>query len=104
MGTNYFTKGVEDVPTRHITHDDLWKFIYNNITTRFGTQHILVMNNCQQFKGHEIKEKYKSFRIRHALSTPGYEKSNGKAETSNKMVLNNLKKILNATVTIGQTN
>lgn len=52
---DYFTKWVEAVSTWHITKDDPWKFIWNNIITQFNIPHTLVTDNGKQFKGNEIK-------------------------------------------------
>lgn len=53
-------------------------------------------DNGQQLKVIEIKEKYKSYIIKHALSTPRYAKSNGQEKVSNKTILYILKKKLDA--------
>lgn len=90
MGTDYFMKWVEVVSTRHITQDNVCKFIWKKIFTRFGIRHTLVTDNGQQFKDNKIKKKYASYLIKHALSTPNYVKSNGQAELSNKATLKKL--------------
>ncbi|KAL5704297.1 hypothetical protein ACHQM5_022745 [Ranunculus cassubicifolius] len=73
---------------------DVQRFIYDHIITRFGLPHNLVTDNGAQFCGSKIKEFYRSHGIQHSLSALRYAQSNGQAETTNKQVLNNLKKKL----------
>ncbi|KAL5706920.1 Suppressor of RPS4-RLD 1 [Ranunculus cassubicifolius] len=92
--TDYFTKWIEVAPLRTTKENDVQRFIYDHIITRFGLPHNLVTDNGAQFCGSKIKEFYRSHGIQHSLSAPRYAQFNGQAETTNKQVLNNLKKKL----------
>uniref|UniRef100_A0A2N9F8W7 Integrase catalytic domain-containing protein n=1 Tax=Fagus sylvatica TaxID=28930 RepID=A0A2N9F8W7_FAGSY len=89
VATDYFTKWVEAEPLVHITDSESRKFVWKNIITRFGIPRCLVSDNGTPFK------KYCSeFGIRNHFSSPAYPQGNGQAESSNKIILNGIKKRL----------
>ena len=50
VATYYFTKWIEEVPTRNATHQVIMKFLYENIFIRFGCPVRLVIDNAPAFK------------------------------------------------------
>ena len=56
VGTDYFTKWVEAEPLANIRDVDAKKFIWKNIITRFGTPHILILDNGLQFDNKNFRE------------------------------------------------
>uniref|UniRef100_A0A2N9IVS7 Integrase catalytic domain-containing protein n=1 Tax=Fagus sylvatica TaxID=28930 RepID=A0A2N9IVS7_FAGSY len=94
VATDYFTKWVEAEPLTHITDADSKKFIWKNIITRFGIPRVLVSDNGTQFDSGPFKAFCEQYGIRNHFSTPAYPQGNGQAESSNKTLLDGIKKCL----------
>jgi hypothetical protein len=94
VATDYFTKWVEAEPLTHITDADSKKFIWKNIITRFGIPRVLVSDNGTQFDSRPFKAFCEQYGIRNHFSTPAYPQGNGQAESSNKTLLDGIKKCL----------
>jgi hypothetical protein len=52
VATDYFTKLVEALPLRSMTHRDLISFVMNNIVYRFGIPHTLTTDQGAAFMSH----------------------------------------------------
>ena len=50
VAIDYFTKWIEEVPTRNSTHQVIMNFLYENIFIRFDCQVRLVTDNAPDFK------------------------------------------------------
>jgi len=48
--TNYFTKWIEDIPTRNATDKVIMRFLEGYIFSRFGCPRKLITDNAQTFK------------------------------------------------------
>ena len=94
VATDYFTKWIEAVPTRNATHQVVMKFLYENILSRFGCPKRLVIDNATDFKADALVDMCESMGIQLVHSTPYYPQGNGLAESSNKSLINIIKKIL----------
>ena len=94
VATDYFTKWVEADPLVHIRDSDAKKFVWKNIITRFGIPRALVTDNGKQFEGKAFKNLCDRYGIKHFFSTLVYPQSNGQAESSNKTLLDGMKKRL----------
>ncbi|XP_026416678.1 uncharacterized protein LOC113312134 [Papaver somniferum] len=92
--TDYFTKWVEAVELVHVTRHDVERFIWENIICRFGIPDAIVSDNGKQFDYGVIKDFCKVLNICHNFSSPYYAQSNGKAEATNRVIMDNLKKRL----------
>uniref|UniRef100_A0A2N9IEJ0 Integrase catalytic domain-containing protein n=1 Tax=Fagus sylvatica TaxID=28930 RepID=A0A2N9IEJ0_FAGSY len=93
VATDYFTKWVEAEPLTHITDVDSKKFIWKNIITRFGIPRVLVSDNGTQFDSGLLKAFCEQYGIRNHFSMPTYPQGNGQAESSNKTLLDGIKKV-----------
>ena len=94
VATDYFTKWVEAEPLARITDSESRKFIWKNIITRFGIPRCLISDNGTQFDSGPFKKYCSDFGIRNHFSSPAYPQGNGQAESSNKTILNRIKKRL----------
>uniref|UniRef100_A0A2N9I3J5 Uncharacterized protein n=1 Tax=Fagus sylvatica TaxID=28930 RepID=A0A2N9I3J5_FAGSY len=94
VATDYFTKWVEAEPLVHITDADSKRFVWKNIITRFGIPRVLVSDNGSQFTRGPFREFCEQYGIRNHFSTPAYPQANGQAESSNKTLLDGIKKRL----------
>ena len=96
VDTDYFTKWVEAEPLANIRDVDAKKFIWKNIVTRFGVSHTLISDNGLQFASIAFRRYYYELGIMNRYSTPAYPQGNGQAEAVNKVIVNGLKKRLDA--------
>uniref|UniRef100_A0A2N9EM81 Uncharacterized protein n=1 Tax=Fagus sylvatica TaxID=28930 RepID=A0A2N9EM81_FAGSY len=94
VAIDYFTKWVEAEPLARITDSDSRKFIWKNIITRFGIPRCFISDNGTQFDSGPFKKYCSEFGIRNHFSSPAYPQGNGQAESSNKTILNGIKKRL----------
>ena len=94
VATDYFTKWVEAEPLARIINSESRKFIWKNIITRFGIPRCLISDNGTQFDNGLFKKYCSEFEIRNHFSSPAYPQGNGQAESSNKTILNRIKKRL----------
>uniref|UniRef100_A0A2N9HAT4 Uncharacterized protein n=1 Tax=Fagus sylvatica TaxID=28930 RepID=A0A2N9HAT4_FAGSY len=94
VATDYFTKWVEAEPLVHITDADSKRFVWKNIIARFGIPRVLVSDNGSQFTSGPFREFCEQYGIRNHFSTPAYPQANGQAESSNKTLLDGIKKRL----------
>ncbi len=94
VATDYFTKWVEAEPLTRITDSESRKFVWNNIITRFGIPRCLISDNGTQFDSGPFREFCSEFGIKNYFSSPTYPQGNRQAKSSNKTILNAIKKRL----------
>ena len=70
------------------------KFLTENIFTRFGCPHKLVIENSASFRAKQLVDMCDSMGIKLAHSTSYYPQGNGLAESSNKSLIRIIKKLL----------
>ena len=94
--TDYFTKWVEAKPLSNIQDVDTKRFLWKNIITRFGIPWVVISDNDTQFENRLFKGFCLDLGVRNFFSSPGYPQSNGQVEVSNKVILNGIKRNLEA--------
>ncbi|KAK0585676.1 hypothetical protein LWI29_032207 [Acer saccharum] len=95
--TDYFTKWVEvgayqqvrDIEVRDIEVRD---FVWKNIIYRFGVLWEIVTDNGSQFISYNFKNLCDKYGIKLSFLTPCYPQANGQTESTNKTIVNTLKK------------
>ncbi|XP_013601115.1 PREDICTED: uncharacterized protein LOC106308502 [Brassica oleracea var. oleracea] len=92
--TDYFTKWVEAEAYASITDKEVQKFVWKNIIFLHGLPYEIITDNGSQFISHNFKEFCDRWRIRLNMSTPRNPQSNGQAESTNKTIIDGLKKRL----------
>ena len=94
--TYYFSKWVEAGAFVLIKDVDVTAFIWKNIICQHETPHEIVTDNGSQF----ISKKFRTFcfcnNIELRMSTPRYPQGNGHAETTNKTIVDSIRKRLDA--------
>ena len=93
--TDYFTKWVE-APLSNIREVDTKRFLWKNIITRFGIPWAVISDKGTQFESRLFKGFCSDLDIRNFFSSPGYPQSNRQAKVSNKVILNGIKRKLEA--------
>ena len=94
VATDYFTKWAEAKALRNNTAEVVAKFLYENIMTRFGCPVELVSDQGTHFLNRVIKELTTKHMIIHKKSSTYHPQCNGQAESTNKILVKTLKKIV----------
>ena len=92
--TDYFTKWIEAIPTRQATDSVIISFIESNILSRFECPHKIITDNAATFKSKKMISFCHKYHITLGHSTAYYPQGNGLAESSNKSLINIIKKLL----------
>jgi transposase InsO family protein len=92
VATDYFSKWVEAVPLRNMTHREVIEFVLQNIIYQFGVSQTLMTDQGASFMSHQFKEFAMSLTIKLMNSSPYFAQSNGQAEASNKIIISLMKK------------
>ena len=91
---DYFTKWIEEIPTRRETETEIMDFLEENILARFGCPRRIVTDNATTFKSKKMINFCHKYHISLNHSTAYYPQGNGLAESSNKILVRIIKKIL----------
>eukprot|EP00253_Pinus_taeda_P020186 PITA_20186 len=92
--TYYFTKWIEAIPTRQATDAVIISFLENNILSCFGCPNKLITDNVATFKSKKMVEFCNKYKIILGHSTTYHPQGNSLAESSNKYLVNIIKKLL----------
>ncbi|XP_074313886.1 uncharacterized protein LOC141649085 [Silene latifolia] len=92
--TNYFSKWIEVEAFPQVLERHVISFFKRNIIRRFGIPSEIVCDNGSQFVSDIMEAFYARWNIALFKSTPRNSQSSGQAESSNKIVMENLKKRL----------
>eukprot|EP00253_Pinus_taeda_P008687 PITA_08687 len=92
--TDYFTKWIEAIPTRQATDAVIISFLENNIFSCFGCPSKLITDNAATFKLKRMIEFCNKYKIILGHSTAYHLQGNGLAESSNKSLVNIIRKLL----------
>jgi hypothetical protein len=91
--TDYFTKWIESIPIRSSSHKVIVSFL-EDIMSRFGCPSKIVTDNVAFFKVEPLIKFCAQYEITLVHSTPYYPQGNGLADSSNKSLINIIKKLL----------
>ncbi|XP_070039972.1 uncharacterized protein [Nicotiana tomentosiformis] len=78
--------------TEYVREKEVMDFIWRNIIWRFGVPKEIACDNGPQFIGAKVTEFFQSWQIKRITSAPYHPAVNGQAESTNKVIINNLKK------------
>lgn len=95
--TDYFTEWVEAEPLANIRDQDIKRFVWLNIVTRFGVPNTLISDNGLQLDSKTFRRYCCDLGINNRYSTPAYPQGNGQVEATNKTIVDGLKKRLEET-------
>jgi len=91
---DYFTKWIEVIPSRQATDTVIITFLETNILSRFGCSTKIITNNAATFKSKRMINFCNKYHITLGHSIAYYLQGNGLAESSNKILVNIIKKLL----------
>ena len=92
--TDYFTKWIKEIPTIQATDALIISFLENKILSRFGFPNKLITDNAASFKSKRMLEFCHKYHIIFGHSTTYHPQGNGLAESSNKSLVNIIKKLM----------
>ena len=92
VATDYFTKWTETVPLKNMTHREVIEFITEHIIHRFDIPQTLTTDQSSSFISKEVRAFIESNKIKLLNSSPYYAHANGQAESSNKILIELIKK------------
>jgi hypothetical protein len=92
VATDYFSKWVEAVPLKNMTHREVIDFVLHHIIYQFGIPQTLTTEQGASFMSQRFKEFAVSLKIKLINSSPYYAQSNGQVEASNKIIISLIKK------------
>jgi len=91
---DYFTKWIEVIPCRQANDTIIMQFLETNILSRFGCPEKIITDNAAAFKSKRMISFCHKYHITLGHSTTYYPQGNGLAESSNKSLINIIKKVL----------
>ncbi|XP_059658620.1 uncharacterized protein LOC132304939 [Cornus florida] len=94
VATNYFTKWVKPIPLKTCEQSTVINFIKKHIIHRFGIPKTLTTDIGLSFVGNKVLDYCAEYGVQVISSTPYFAQSNGQVETSNKVIFNILKKMI----------
>nr|KYP75220.1 Pol polyprotein [Cajanus cajan] len=94
VAVDYFTKWIEAEPLATITANNVQKFLWKSIVTRFRIPYAIVTDNGLQFVDHKFKKFLQDLGIKHRFTSVEHPQANGQAEAATKVILSELKKHL----------
>eukprot|EP00253_Pinus_taeda_P007413 PITA_07413 len=92
--TDYFTKWIEAIPCRQANDSTIIQFLETNILARFGCPDKIITDNVAAFRSKKMISFCHKFQIILGHSTAYYPQGNGLGESSNKSLVNMIKKVL----------
>jgi len=96
VGVDYFTKWIEAEAISRITADRVKKFYWKKIICRFGLPKYFVTDNGTQFASTSVVDFCTQLGIQTKFVSVIHPQANGQAEAANKVILNDIKKKLEA--------
>jgi hypothetical protein len=92
VATDYFTKWTEAIALKNMSHREVIEFITEHIIHRFGIPQTLTTDQGTSFMSKKVCEFAESYRIKLLNSSPYYAQANGQAKSSNRTLINLIKK------------
>eukprot|EP00253_Pinus_taeda_P007374 PITA_07374 len=92
--TDYFTKWIEAIPCRQANDATIIQFLESNILSIFDCPEKIITKNVVAFKSKKMINFCHKYHITLGHSTAYYPQGNGLAESSNKSLINIIKKLL----------
>jgi transposase InsO family protein len=92
VATDYFKKWTEVVAMKNMMHREVIDFITEHIIHRFGIPQTLTTDQGASFMSKEVREFAELYKIKLLNSSSYCAQANGQAESSNRTLINVIKK------------
>ena len=96
IATDYFTKWIKAILTRQSMDTVIIQFLESNILSFYGFPHKIITDNAATFKSKKMVEFCNKYNITLGHSMAYYPQGNGLTDSSNKSLVNIIKKMLEA--------
>jgi hypothetical protein len=90
---NYFTKWVEIVPLNHSTDNQVISFLENNGFSGFGLPSKIITDNSPDFIYAKMTQ-FLALGVKHFTSLAYYPQGNGQVESTNKILVRIIKRLI----------
>jgi transposase InsO family protein len=94
IAMDYFTKWIKAIPSKQAIDSVIIKFLENNILSRFDCPRKIITDNATAFRSNKLIDFFNQYHIGFGHSIAYYPQGNGLAESSNKTLVNIIKKTL----------
>jgi transposase InsO family protein len=94
VATDFFTKWVETKAFKNVTEYEVIQCYKDMIIHRFGLPQTITVDNGLALNGSRVLAFAQDHGIKICNSTPYYAQANGQAESTNKIIKNNIKKVV----------
>jgi hypothetical protein len=94
IAIDYFTKWIDAIPCRQATESVIINLLESNILSCFGYPRKIITNNVAAFRSKNLIDFCSQYCITLGHSTTYYPQGNGLVESSNKSLVNIIKKML----------
>ena len=94
VATDYFTKWVEAKAYKNVTEYKVIQFYKYMIIHRFGLPQTITVDNGLALNGSRVLAFAQNHGIKICNSTPYYAQANGQDESINKIIKNNIRKVV----------
>jgi len=94
VGIDYFTKWIEVEPLASISTKNVQSVVWKSIVCGFGVPNTIITDNGRQFIDRGLQSFYDDLGIKSITTSVEHPQTNGQAEATNKVILNELKKRL----------
>ena len=94
VAMDYFTRWIKAIPMRSVTQEGVIEFLKEHIIFCFGLPQSITVNQGTTFNESEIRAFADEFEFKLINSSLYYSSENGQAESSNKIIENNIRRMI----------
>nr|CAN70628.1 hypothetical protein VITISV_036144 [Vitis vinifera] len=95
VGADYVSKWVEAIPCKHNDQRVVFKFLKENIFSRFGVPKAIISDGGTHFCNKPFETLLAKYRVKHKVATPYHPQTSRQVELANREIKNILMKMVN---------
>ena len=96
VGVYYVSKWVELVSCRVVDHKTVFKFLKENIFSRFGVPKAIFSDGGSHFRNKPSENLLSKYGVKHKVATPYHPQTSGQVELANREIKTILMKVVNS--------
>ena len=94
VGVDYVSKWVEEIPCKRNDHKVVFKFLKENIFSRFRVPKAIISDWGTHFCNKSFETHLAKFRVKHKVATPYHPQTSEQVELANRKIKNILMKVV----------